>query len=96
MLPLESWLIVLLVADVVLVTVGLLWLAARRRREVGVSVVARVRCPADEDGARIRIGSPPAGRDVTVLWCDRFGSRPLTCDRACFTLDVARTVSATA
>jgi hypothetical protein len=85
MLPLESWLVVVLIADMALVTAWLLWLTSRGRRGIGVSIVARVRCPADADGARIRIGTAPLARGVTILWCDRFGSRPITCDRACFT-----------
>ena len=64
---------------------------ATRVKPLG-GVLLRLLCPADRNEAHIRVGKHPSTGKVTVLWCDRFPHGPISCNRACFTDEIAGSV----
>lgn len=87
---LESALVFGLMAVAVLLMGAVLFLALRRasavkpKKEQGVLV--RIACPAAANELlRVRVGRDREAGEFAVLWCERFGDGPVTCDRACIT-----------
>lgn len=87
---LNSWQVLGLVLAAMAATV-LLVRFARRAKPLGGTLV-RLMCPGDSHEAHIRVGKHPATGKVSVLWCDHYRHGPLTCNRACFTDEIAGSV----
>ena len=49
-------------------------------------VLVRIPCPATGAPARVRIGKDRSLGTLAVLWCERFPTGAIDCDRACFTV----------
>lgn len=92
-MPLEPWLAVVLIAVALAAMAAMLWLSLRASsRTPKGGVLIRLSCPADHEPARIRVGKHPLTGKVSVLWCERFPRGTVTCNRACFTDEIAGSV----
>ncbi len=91
---LTGWIIAALMVVLVAVTVVLLTIPSFRHRAPAGGRWLRLPCPGDGAEAQIRVGTHPATRQLSVLWCDRFGDGPITCNRACFTAEIAAIAAA--
>jgi hypothetical protein len=89
-MPLEPWLAAGLIIVALAAMAMILWLAFRASaRSPKGGVLIRLNCPADHEPARIQVGKHPLTGKVSVLWCDRFPRGTITCNRACFTDEIA-------
>lgn len=92
-MSLEPWLAAGLIVVAAAAVAVILWLAFRASvRSPKGGVLIRLNCPADHEPARIQVGKHPLTGKVSVLWCDRFPSGPITCNCACFTDEIAGSV----
>jgi hypothetical protein len=64
--------------------------APRVGREPPDGIPVRVRCPATDGTAVVRVAISAAEPACVVVGCDRFPDGRLSCDRECFPLDLMR------
>ena len=47
------------------------------------AVPVKLWCPVAREETRVGIGADPVGPGLTLVWCDRFPTGPIECDRPC-------------